>query len=252
MERRNVRLVLAYDGTEFLGWERQAEGRTVQAVVEAALGELHGHPVGVVAAGRTDSGVHAAGQVISFSSDSPVPDDRFHHALNGLLPHDVRALRGGRVGDEFNARYSARARVYKYYLRAEEVECPTTRRYCWSLRKPPDLRRLISLSAAVVGTHDFTTFAASGDSSASKVRDVYSSVFYREGDALVFKIAGNAFLYRMVRSLVGTFVELETRGEGPEKLKELLARRDRDAAGPTAPARGLFLEKVLYDDETPA
>lgn len=249
MARRNLRLTLSYDGTDFAGWERQSEGRTVQGTVEAALAELHGHPVEVAVAGRTDSGVHALGQVINFRSDASIPDDRFPYALNSLLPRDVRVLRSIRVSDAFHARFDARARVYAYHFQTGEFESPIDRRFAWHLRREPRVERLNSLASVIVGTHDFTTFAAAGDTSQSRVRDIASAAFFFEGGRLVFRIVGNAFLYRMVRSLVGTMVDLEAAGAGASRMRELLDGRARELAGPTAPAHGLFLVKVVYDGE---
>ncbi len=249
MERRNLRMTLSYDGTDFLGWERQAEGRTVQGVVEAALAELHGHPVDVSVAGRTDSGVHALGQVINFRTDASIPDERFPYALNALLPKDVRAIGSFRVSDAFHARFDAVARVYAYYFQTGEFESPIDRRFAWHLRREPSLPALNSLAASIVGTHDFTTFAAAGDASQSRVRDIFTAAFYREGRHLVFRIAGNAFLYRMVRSLVGTMIDFELTGAGPPRMREILQARERGLAGPTAPPNGLFLLKVVYDGE---
>jgi len=247
MERRNIRIILAYDGTDFVGWERQASGRSVQGVVEAALSELHGHPVDVTVAGRTDAGVHALAQVVNFHSDSSVPDGRFPYALNSLLPADVRALHSDRVADSFHARFDAKARTYRYQMSTSEFESPFERRFSWHLRRGPRLDSLNALAGVLVGTHDFSTFTAAGDTSNSRVRDLYSASFYWTAGYLVFRVCANAFLYRMVRSLLGTLLDLEARAASPAELREILAGGERDSAGPTAPAHGLFLEGVSYD-----
>lgn len=248
METRNIRVVLAYDGTDFCGWQSQSSGRTVQDVFESALQEMHGRPVSVRVAGRTDSGVHADGQVVNFRTDGSVPAERFVNALNQVLPSDVRAIESDQVAEGFDARFDARLRVYKYRLAEGLPAIPTERRYVWTLKRFPDPVLLARYAAKLVGAHDFTTFAAAGDTSVSRVREVHSSSFYFERGRMVFKIAANAFLYRMVRSLVGTMIELAVKGAAPEELAARLAACDREAAGQTAPPWGLFLHKVLYDE----
>jgi tRNA pseudouridine38-40 synthase len=248
MTKRNLKVILSYDGSDFCGWQIQVRERTVQGVVEEALGRLHDHPVRVNAAGRTDSGVHAHGQVISFESDSTVPDDRLVRAMNSGLPRDVRAVRAHVVTDDFHARYSARRRIYKYYILPARFSDPFARRYCLTVKRELDLQKLNRYAGKIIGAHDFTTFAAAGDASESMTRDVFSSLFYAEGRFIVFKIEGNAFLWKMVRSLIGTILGLDGDGKPPEYFAEILQRCDRGLAGETAPAKGLFLHRVIYDE----
>lgn len=248
MTRRNLKVVLSYDGTDFCGWQIQRRERTVQGVVEEALQRLHDHPVRVRAAGRTDSGVHAHGQVISFESDSTIPDDRLSKAINSRLPRDVRAIYACPVSDDFHARYSARRRIYKYYILPAECSHPFFRRYCLTVKRKLDLQKLNRFAAKISGVHDFTTFAAAGDSSESMTREVFSSAFYVERGFIVYKIEGNAFLWRMVRSLVGTMLWLDAEGKSSEALSEAIDARDRRMAGDTAPAKGLSLHGVIYDE----
>jgi len=245
---RNIHATIAYDGTDFLGWQSQPSGRTVQDTVEAALRELHGHAVPVRVAGRTDSGVHADGQSINFMSDSAVPEERFPEAMNSLLPNDVRVLRSERVGEDFDARFDARIRVYLYRISTRRMADPIARRFCWTLHREPDIIRLNRYASYLVGSHDFSTFAASGDTSASRVRTIHSACFYASPRHLLFKIAGNAFLYRMVRSLVGTMIEMEARGTAAEEMGRILEAKERERAGQTAPAWGLSLHRVIYDE----
>ena len=248
MSTRNLKLILSYDGTDFCGWQIQKRERTVQGVVEEALARLHDHPIRVRAAGRTDSGVHAHGQVISFESDSTVPDERFAKALNSRLPRDVRAVSACPVDIDFHARYSARRRIYKYYILPAEYSDPFSRRFCLTVKRELDLRMLNNFASKIVGVHDFTTFAAAGSDRESMIREIFSSSFYIEGRFIVFKIEGNAFLWRMVRSLVGTILAVEAEGASPCRFVELLKGRDRKLAGDTAPAKGLFLFRVIYDE----
>jgi tRNA pseudouridine38-40 synthase len=177
---RNIRLTLAYDGTEFSGWQVQKNARTVQGAIEGALERMHGHPVRIQGAGRTDSGVHASGQVGNFFSDlDSIDPPRWHIALNSYLPPDVRALASREAPETFNAKNSARQRVYRYYLYTGIVGPPHLRLYCWKIRQRPDLQTLNDLAAVFLGEHDFTTFAAAGDVSRSKVRRVDTACFFQ-------------------------------------------------------------------------
>ncbi len=240
---------MAYDGTAYCGWQIQAKDRTVQGELETALAKMHKHPVTTTASGRTDSGVHARGQVVHFDTDiASLGEEKIPKALNSLLPGDVRVVSAREVPGDFHARYAARIRVYHYQLRFGPAPDPWARRYSWTMDTPLDLERLNRMAAEVLGTHDFTAFAAAGDPSPSRVRKILSSGFFPQGPYLVYRVAGTAFLWHMVRSLVGTMVGLARSGGGPEEMRAILEGQDRFAAGTTAPARGLFLEKVLYDE----
>ena len=248
MAERNIRLVLAYDGTDFEGWQVQSRGRTVQGVLEEALLRMHGHPVRVLAAGRTDSGVHATGQVASFRTDiASIPGSRFRDAVNAYLPRDVRVLCSDEVAWEFHARRSARQRVYRYYTVCGPVLLPHLRAYRHWMRRSPDLARLNEMAAVLVGEHDFTCFSAEGDANHSKMRRVDVSAFHREGDTLVYTIAATSFLWKMVRTIMGTLFLLEEQGMGARELRLIMEAGSRANAGATAPAKGLFLERVVYD-----
>jgi tRNA pseudouridine38-40 synthase len=246
---RNIRLTLAYDGTDFSGWQVQNNARTVQGVIEEALQRMHRHPVRIQGAGRTDSGVHATGQVASFRTDlGSIAGTQWQVALNSYLPADVRVLASAEEAMTFNAKSSALGRLYAYYLFPGAAAPPHLRRYCWRIGRMPRVDLLNRLAAVFVGTHDFTTFAAAGDSSKSKVRRVHCSAFYPEGRMLVYRVEASSFVWKMVRSLVGTMLEYEAAGRSPGQLAEALASRRREQAGSSAPAWGLFLERVLYDE----
>ncbi len=247
---RNIRLLIAYDGTRFSGWQVQKKDRTVQGVLEEALAGMHKHPVGITGAGRTDSGVHARGQVANFTSDLPgIPAEKYADALNSVLPKDVLILESGEVPKAFHSRYDAKWRTYRYYILPEGNVYPWQRNYCLPVNRRPDVRRLMEMADCFLGTHDFTTFSAAGSNVKSTVRTVRTSAFFMEGRYLVYQIRGNAFLWRMVRSIVGTLLELESAGKGPEEAAAALASRDRDRAGTTAPPRGLFLHSIDYGGE---
>jgi tRNA pseudouridine38-40 synthase len=250
MAERNIKLTLAYDGTEFLGWQLQKRGRTVQGALQDGLGRMHGHTVHVVAAGRTDSGVHATGQVCSFRSDiDSIPPARFRDAVNAYLPQDVRVVDSREAPAGFHARRSARLRVYRYYTVCGPVLLPHVRAFRHWVRRRLDVRLLSELAAAIIGQHDFTCFSAEGDANLSKVRRVSTSAFHVEGDTLVYTIAATSFLWKMVRTVMGTFLMVEELGRSVSDLRLIMEAGVRSNAGGTAPARGLFLERVVYDVE---
>ncbi len=250
MSSRNIRLLLSYDGTDFYGWQVQARGRTVQGVLEEALGKMHRHDVPVLAAGRTDSGVHADGQVANFFTDiDSIPAGQFARALNSYLPRDVKALASSEADPSFHSRYGAVARIYQYRIQPGPAPHPLYRRYALHVKERPDIVQLNRMAACLVGTHDFTAFTVPRDANPTRVRTVHSACFFAEGPFLVFRIAANAFLWRMVRSLVGTMLELEQKMIDPSRMEEILRSGERERAGTTAPAHGLVLHKVIYHGE---
>ena len=249
MEGRNIKLLIAYDGTDFHGWQRQ-DGhileRTVQGVIEQALEKMHKHPVHLTGSGRTDSGVHAAGQSANFYTGiGGIPCGSFTQALNSLLPRDVRILNSSEEKNEFHARFSARARTYRYFFICRPM-LPHESRYNLRLNRFPRLEILNAYGRLLLGETDCSIFAGSGDTSKSKCRYVYRSQFYVEKDRLIFEICANAFLRNMVRSAAGTFLHYEEKDTPPEKLREIIASGERGLAGPTLPPQGLFLWKVDY------
>lgn len=244
---RNIRLDIAYDGTNYCGYQIQPNETTIQGVLEKVLSKIHKKKVDVIGSGRTDSGVHADMQVVNFTTDiDSIPGENFRNAINSLLPMDIRVLKSQVVSDDFHSRFNAFRRTYKYYIKLGEVGHPRYRDFCYLVRKPLNIPLLNSLSRELLGEHDFTTFAAAGDQAPTKIRTIYSAIFYPEGEFLVFKICGNAFLQRMVRSITGTLLDLCWKGSSPNELKRILESRDRSQVGTTAPARALFLHKVEY------
>lgn len=247
---RNIKLVLAYDGTDFDGWQRQPRGRTVQDAVEKALTKMHKHPVHIHAAGRTDAGVHATGQCINFITDiDSIPLEKIAVACNSFLPRDVRAVCAEEVDSDFHARYSAVAREYRFYVFPSSVPYPHMRRFSLWIPWTPSLSLLNAYASCIIGEHDFTSFAAPSDQSPSRVRRIFSSSWYAEGNQLVFKIIGSSFLWKMVRCLVGTMLELARKNAPIEMMREILLARDRKLAADTAQPQGLFLHRVYYGKE---
>jgi tRNA pseudouridine38-40 synthase len=247
--KRNIRLVLSYDGSDFGGWQRQGNARTVQGELELALGRMHGHPVPTLGAGRTDAGVHAMGQVANFYTDiARIEAGRFLPALNKLMPRDLRVLSAAEADFDFHSRYDARLRHYRFFTLCAPSPDPMRLRYCHHLRRRPSIESLNAAAALIIGETDFSAFSSARDESSNRSRFVSESSFRWEGDALVYEIAANAFLWRMVRSLVGSmlFFESEAGDRAAELMEKALRSRDRSLAGPTAPARGLFLWNVEY------
>lgn len=252
--KRTIRATVAYDGTDFAGWQIQDQQRTVQGVFEEALERIHGHRVRITAAGRTDAGVHALGQVVGFGTElESLTPEVLPRALNAFLPKDVRVLDANVVTAEFDARRSALLRVYRYQL-LPGLQLPHLRRYTLWMRRSPSLSVLNRMAATIVGEHDFTTFAAAGSDGTSAVRRVEQAGFFTEGSLIVFRITATSFLWKMVRSLVGTMLGLEADPgsdllESEARMSKLLGDRSREKVGRTAPAWGLFLERVLYERE---
>lgn len=246
MSSRRLKIVIAYDGTEFFGWQIQNEGRTVQGVLEDGLSRMHKYPVRITAAGRTDSGVHANGQVCHFDTELDIPQSKYKDAINTFLPSDISVTESTYTNIDFHARFSAKRRVYKYYLTDSMGSTVFNRYFCTPVRNLPGIESLNACARSLAGIHDFTTFTSSGDKSKSRVREIYTAVFYRESNFTVFKIEGNAFLWKMVRSIVGSILKyavIEDYGSG---FLNALESRDRMMAGTTAPAKGLFFHKVYY------
>ena len=251
MTRRSIRLVISYDGTDFGGWQRQKNARSVQEELEKALEKMHGHPVGLTGAGRTDAGVHALGQVAGFLTDiASIPAEKFLPALNKLLPHDIRILAAGDAPPGFHARFDASLRKYRYFILRGEARDAFSQRYAWHVSSQPSIGKLNAMASVILGEHDFSAFASAKDISLSKCRFVQDSSFWFEGEKLVYQVSANAFLWRMVRSLVGTMVFFEPKAldeeEAARLMRDILESRDRKLAGPTAPPQGLFLWNVEY------
>jgi tRNA pseudouridine38-40 synthase len=245
---RTIRLTLAYDGTGFRGWARQPDPstRTIEGVVAAQLERVLRESVKISVAGRTDAGVHARGQVASFTTSSSVPSERLQKALNGTLAPEVVVLDAREVPEGFHARFSASSRVYAYRIHEAALPDPFTARFVWHRAGHLRLEPMREAARSLAGEHDFASFCRHPGGDRSTVRELRRLTVARRGDLLSIRSEANAFLHRMVRTLVGTLVAV---GEGAleaEAMPEILAARDRGAAGRPAPARGLTLERVTY------
>lgn len=239
------RLVIEYDGSDFHGWQIQPDARTVQAVLEAALERLLGHPARAAAAGRTDAGVHASGQVVCFHSPRDLSATVVRRALNALTPADLVVRSADIVADDFDPRRAARRRSYRYRIWNRREASPFWRRHAWHVPQPLDVDAMAVAARALEGEHDFSSFRAAECDALHPVRRVLRSVVLRRDDLIIYDIEATAFLRHMVRNIVGTLVEVG-HGRRDGDLGALLELRDRTRAAATAPALGLCLSAIVY------
>jgi tRNA pseudouridine38-40 synthase len=254
---QNWKLTLAYDGADFYGWQVQPDHPTIQGELAAAIERITGERLLPQGSGRTDTGVHARGQVASFHLQAPIPPQNLLRALNRTLPESIRILSAEPAPPDFHARHSVVAKTYEYRIYRGEICPPWIARYAWALNWPLDFARMESAAQIVAGTHDFTSFAASNPDLAARraepggqrdgnIRTVFASHWVAAGDLLLYRVRGDGFLHHMVRNLVGTFMDAGRGRLTTDALRSILAARNRSAAGATAPACGLFLDSVEY------
>jgi tRNA pseudouridine38-40 synthase len=265
------KLTLSYDGGPFRGWQVQPGLPTVQGTLAAVIEQVTGEAVLPQGSGRTDAGVHALGQVASFALGARIPAENLLRALNRALPAAIRVLNAEAAPEGFHARHSARGKTYEYRIferrvqiaaansTVERVCSPFLAPYAWDCRWPLQLEPMQAAAAMLCGTHDFTSFAASdpdlgeraeGQGAPNPVKTIHGSTVAREEGLLVYRVRGSGFLHHMVRNIVGTLVDVGRGSRLPAEIPAILAARDRSAAGPTAPAQGLYLVRVDYDDST--
>jgi len=253
---RNIRLTIAYDGTDFSGWQRQDTDktkqtktitRTVQGEIEKALEKIHKTPVTLTGSGRTDAGVHARAQTANFYTPLVrMEAERFISALNSLLPGDIRITEAREVPPDFHSRFSASSRTYRYFFTSGRHALPTETRYALRLRRQPDISLLNDYCRFLRGEFDCTVFASPADKSVSRYRYIYGTYFFIQGDRIVFEIRANAFLWKMVRSVAGTLLFYEEKKYSPKDFYRVITSGKRECAGPTLPPEGLFLWDVEF------
>lgn len=243
---RNIKLTIAYEGTAYAGFQRQPRLATIQSVLEEALGRLTRERLHVTAAGRTDAGVHALEQVVNFRTASRLETGRFVPALNSLLPRDVAVLDAAEMPLDFHARFQAKRKTYTYRLWRSPVRPVFERDRAYHFARPLDLPAMKEAAGLLAGKHDFACFCSAGSSARTSTRTVFKADWRQDGEILAFTISADGFLYRMVRNIVGTLLQVGLGKHPPAWVEELLASGRRPAAGPAVPACGLFLVKVEY------
>jgi tRNA pseudouridine38-40 synthase len=238
---------IAYDGSQFSGYQVQPGKRTVQLEVERALAKIHkGNPVKIFASGRTDAGVHARGQVIHFDSPLAIPEDRWVTALNSLLPKDIAVGSTEKAAEGFHSRFDANGKEYRYFIYRGKIRSPFERHYAYHYPYHLDIGAMREAAEHLLGTHDFSSFCASKTDVEDKVREIRKVRVEEAGDMLELHFTGSGFLYNMVRILTGTLLEAGAGTREPGSIPEIISGRDRSLAGKTAPAEGLYLWKVFY------
>lgn len=244
--KKRIKLIISYDGTNYCGWQIQINGITVEEVINRELSRLLGEEIAVIGASRTDSGVHALGNVAVFDTFSKIPPEKMCFALNQRLPEDIRIQESMEVPLTFHPRYCDSTKTYEYRILNRRFDIPTMRLYTHFIYMPLNVDKMREAAKYLVGEHDFKSFCSSRTQVTDTVRTVYSLDVSKEGEVIRFRISGNGFLYNMVRIIVGTLIKVGLGVYPPEHVKEILDARDRNVAGPKAPAKGLTLIGIEY------
>ncbi|MEW6410095.1 MAG: tRNA pseudouridine(38-40) synthase TruA [Nitrospirota bacterium] len=254
---KNIKLLIQYDGTNYAGWQRQKDERTIQGVIEDVIKRVTGENLRLIPSGRTDAGVHALGQVANFKTvskplhqnlwcEGKIEGKRWKDIINASLPEDIKILDSAEVDMDFHARYSARGRLYSYTILNQEDPITILRNYVWHIRRNLNVEAMIEAGRFLTGEHDFSSFRASACTARKTARKIAELRIEKRRSFIVITIEANAFLHHMVRNIVGTLVEVGRGRLSPDAVREILSAKDRNLAGPTAPARGLILMGVKY------
>lgn len=244
--KRNIKLTLEYDGTGYCGWQIQPNAKSIQETLECSIEKLTGIRSTVIGSGRTDSRVHALGQVANFFTESTIPKERFAAALNSVLPKDISVKNSEEVSMDFHSRYSAVEKEYKYYIFNNKVRSPIKRNYSYFVSYKLDIKAMEKALECFIGTHDFIGFMSTGSNIKGTVRTIHEASLKEKEDMIEVTLRGNGFLYNMVRIIVGTLLEVGTGKVNYMDISEIIESGDRNRAGATAPPEGLFLSKVIY------
>lgn len=246
---KRVRLTVAYDGTNYHGWQIQDNGVTIESELNRCLASLLGEEIRIIGASRTDAGVHAMGNIAVFDTESRMPAEKISYALNQKLPEDIRVQKSEEVSGEWHPRHCASRKTYEYRIYRGEFPMPIKRLYSHFTYRSLDVDRMRSAADYLVGEHDFKSFCQTGAQVESTVRTIYSIELAEQGADLIIRVCGNGFLYNMVRILAGTLLEVGQGKRTPESMQQILQAENRSAAGPTAPARGLTLIKYEFEEK---
>ncbi len=245
---KRVRLIISYDGTNYCGWQIQKNGITVEEIINRELSSLLKEDIAVIGASRTDSGVHAVANVAVFDTDTKIPAEKISFALNQRLPDDIRIQKSEEVPQDLHPRYCNSTKTYEYKILNRRFPDPLNRLYTHFVYLPLDVDKMKKAAEYIVGEHDFASFCSAGSQVKTTVRTVYTLDVSKENDIISIKISGNGFLYNMVRIIVGTLLKVGLSVYPPEHVKEILDSKDRYMAGPKAPARGLTLIGIEYEE----
>lgn len=245
---KRVFIRVAYDGTNYCGWQTQNNGLAVEAVINKSLNELTGENIKIIGASRTDAGVHAYGNVAVFDTESRIPGEKFAYALNRFLPDDIVIQESKEVDGEFHPRHTNCTKTYDYKILNRKFALPTERLYAHFLYYEMNLENMKRAAAYLVGKHDFKSFCSVNTQVKDTVREIYSIDIFKLEDTITIRVRGNGFLYNMVRIIAGTLIEVGTGLRDCNEIKEMLEAKNREKAGPTAPARGLTLVKIDYEE----
>ncbi len=244
---RKLMLTVQYDGADYAGFQIQPNAKTIQGELQQALAQILGHPVKIQGASRTDAAVHALGQIVTFESSSPIPVSNLARAVDERLPVAIGVVDACEVGLEFDARRDARRKLYCYQIFNRQTSSPFMGRYAWHITDPLDVEAMGQAAQVLLGRHNFRAFCAAGGSATDMVRVIDRIEVCRDGDMVWMYVQGDGFLYKMVRIIVGTLVEVGPGRWSPQAVAEILAGQDRGQAGPTAPGCGLWLIRVTYE-----
>jgi tRNA pseudouridine38-40 synthase len=245
--QKNIRLVIAYDGTGYFGWQRQPDQPTIQGTIEEKLGLMVGRPVSLIGSGRTDAGVHAINQVANFRASTSLTPPVFFRGLNSLVPESIIIKQADYAPLDFHARYDAKSKVYEYRIYNEKLRSPFLRHYAWHIPRPLDTEAMEGCLEGITGTHDFSAFCSAGDGDSNAVRTmIHAALGIREGNILVFDFEANGFLRHMVRNIMGTIAQVGLGEITVEEFHEILESKDRQKAKDKAPPEGLYLKHVKY------
>lgn len=248
MEKKRIRIIVAYDGTNYHGWQLQENGITIEEELNRCLSELLGERIRVIGASRTDSGVHAMGNVAVFDTQNRMPAEKVAYALNQRLPEDIRVRESGEVPCDFHPRRCKSRKTYEYHIFNSAFPNPVRRLYSHFTYVPLDIEKMRQAAGYFPGEQDFASFCSTGSQAETTVRTIYELEVEKEGEEIVIRVTGSGFLYNMVRIIAGTLMEAGCGRLEPEAVKRVIEAKDRAAAGPTAPACGLILTGLIYED----
>lgn len=244
---KRIKLVIAYDGTAYSGWQLQPGKPTIEGAINDALHTLTGERIAVIGASRTDAGVHAMGNVAVFDTGSPIPAEKFSYALNDRLPGDIRIISSEETAPDFHPRRTVSRKTYEYRILNSHIALPVMRLYTHFVHYRLDLEAMKSAASYLTGCHDFTSFCSVRTQTVDNIRTIYNIDINRTEDIITIRVTGNGFLYNMVRIIAGTLIDAGRGLYPPERVRDILNARDRRLAGPTAPPQGLFLMNIEYE-----